>query len=585
MSDENQRQKAEEIKATLCGIFEDLAARAASAGLQSTARDIREARLPKLQEERFSLVVLGEFNHGKSTFLNAFLKEDLLPMGATPTTAAVAEIRHGDRFAAQAISESGQKKKLSREVVGEWLRGNEVFAQDDPTDRIEIRMSSPALVDRLTVVDTPGVNDLSEQRADVTYGYVPRADAIIFLLDGTQILSASERRFLQERVLRTTQDRLIFVIGKADLLDEDERKEVETFARDELGQIVPAPAIFFVSGKRALKNPDDDATGMAALREHLHKSLGIDRQRLILDHAVADADRLVRFVRQSLAMRHASMQLPREELEQKVALAKSKLADGHKALAQAKATIIAQSAALKARIQQDLTATVARLQDSLPGELRKADAQDVQAYLAPFLQDTFSAWVQSQGTVLATTLEALAEKVVAIATEKLDAVAAELARDLNMDREAFQIAPPAMPYEASVFALGALGSTALLFVNTMMGGAVALLTPALAALVRAQALREAKEKGMKKAPELVAGVAAEISPKLDQVVDEFADKLEAFITEAGAALARGIAEVLQGALDARTGHGDEVAVDEVEAAAALRQIETTLVDLRQNLWS
>ena len=100
---------------------------------------------------------------------------------------------------------------------------------------IDIRVPAPFLADDLTVVDTPGVNDINEQRADITYGYVPRADAAMFLLDATQILTASERQFLEERILRSQRDRLVFVVTKADLLDEAELAEAVRFAREHLG--------------------------------------------------------------------------------------------------------------------------------------------------------------------------------------------------------------------------------------------------------------------------------------------------------------------------------------------------------------
>jgi GTPase Era involved in 16S rRNA processing len=60
------------------------------------ARDIRVSRVPKLEGERFHIVVLGEFNHGKSTFVNALLGLDVLPTGITPTTAAINHVLHAD---------------------------------------------------------------------------------------------------------------------------------------------------------------------------------------------------------------------------------------------------------------------------------------------------------------------------------------------------------------------------------------------------------------------------------------------------------------------------------------------------------
>src|SRR5207253_3619287 len=95
---------------------------------------------------------------------------------------------------------------------------------------IELQVPSAVLEHRVTIVDTPGVNDINEQRAEITYGYLPRADAAVFLLDATQILSASERQFLEERILRSTRERLVFVVAKADLLNEGELAETRAFA-------------------------------------------------------------------------------------------------------------------------------------------------------------------------------------------------------------------------------------------------------------------------------------------------------------------------------------------------------------------
>ena len=68
-------------KAAIHVTFEKLAGAAEIAGLASVARDIRTRRMPKLDEERFSLVVLGEFNHGKSTFVNALVGQAITQAG------------------------------------------------------------------------------------------------------------------------------------------------------------------------------------------------------------------------------------------------------------------------------------------------------------------------------------------------------------------------------------------------------------------------------------------------------------------------------------------------------------------------
>ena len=81
---------------------------------------------------------------------------------------------------------------------------------------VEVGWPAEILKDKVTLVDTPGVNDINEQRAEITYGYIPRADAVLFLLDGAQVLKQSERAFLEQRILRRSQ-------GQADLRARQDR--------------------------------------------------------------------------------------------------------------------------------------------------------------------------------------------------------------------------------------------------------------------------------------------------------------------------------------------------------------------------
>src|SRR3954465_3174969 len=102
----------DEKKGASRGVLTDLAAAAEGAGLPWVARDVRDTRLPKLDDERFSVVVLGEFNHGKSTFINAPLGTPLPPTGITPTTALLAHVTHGARASATAVGEDGTRTSV-----------------------------------------------------------------------------------------------------------------------------------------------------------------------------------------------------------------------------------------------------------------------------------------------------------------------------------------------------------------------------------------------------------------------------------------------------------------------------------------
>jgi GTPase SAR1 family protein len=548
MSETNQRKMA------IREVLQRLAEVAETAGMPSTAYDIRQVRMPKLDEGRFSLVVLGEFNHGKSTFINALLsladpwaehpgvtpgQPPILPVGITPTTAVLTLIRHGQP-AAQAVFENGQRQSLAPDKLADWLTVTGAQSSSEALSHVEVEVPAPILRDSITVVDTPGVNDINQQHATITYGYVPRADAAIFLLDATQILSASERRFLEERILRSCRDRLVFVVSKADLLDAAELQEALDFARRHLSGMVSAPAVFPVSAKRALAG-DWEGSRLQPLLAHLRLTMGSERMRLLLDHALQDAGRLSAFVRDGLAMRRRSLELPPEELAARVAHAQERLKEGRRALDQVADLVNNETAALKARVRQDLADFARDFAAALPADIDKAEAADVQSYMGPFLQDTWKTWLESEGERMATELDRLAEKAIEVANQGVEGLTQQIADELSSPEARLQISVDTFKYDAPVFALGALGTTILLFVNTLAGGLMTLAAPLLALVLRGRLANEVKAEARKAAPEAVAKVAATLAPKLDQIVDDFAQRLQEFIAEAGNALARGIA--------------------------------------------
>src|SRR2546421_12067704 len=116
----------------------------------------------------------------------------------------------------------------------------------DPTavNRLEVFYPAQLLRERIALVDTPGVNDLSLQRADITYDYIPRSDAVLFLLDAGQILKESERAFLQDKLIGQSRDKIVFVVTKSDIWSEDERVEAMGYVRQHLARFVVAPSVW-----------------------------------------------------------------------------------------------------------------------------------------------------------------------------------------------------------------------------------------------------------------------------------------------------------------------------------------------------
>src|SRR5688572_26641637 len=367
---EHHKQAKREIIAR----FTQLAEVADGVGMVTLARDIRATRIPKLEAERFHLVVLGEFNHGKSTFVNALLGSDILPTGITPTTAAINHVVYGVAPTARVQLLNGEQQSLDPSRLKDWVtvaggRANEVAY-------VELAYPSELLHNNVVLVDTPGVNDLNDQRAEVTYGYVPRADAVVFLLDAGQALKDSEREFLRSRVLESAKDRLIFVLGKMDLLNADEKVAVEGYVRDHLAKLIPNPTVYPLSARDWLLRKDP-ASGMPALLGHLSRFLAQDRAQVLLDNAAADAARTAAYLENNLGVRMHAYDLDLGELEQRIATVREQLDTSKRKLDDLHVRIDADAESIKNHISLDLEAFTAAFIKALPVQIDAVDANDV----------------------------------------------------------------------------------------------------------------------------------------------------------------------------------------------------------------
>ena len=279
-----------------------------------------------------------------------------------------------------------------------------------------------------------------------------------------------------------------------------------------------------------------------------------------------------------------------DELETRIARAKERLHSGQKGLASAAETIRAETAALKARVRQDLAAFTAEFRERLPADIEAVEGTDVQRYLSFFVQDTWKAWTEAEGELVAAELDHLAEQIIQVTNENVRDVTQSVAGELGPSDTKVPIVVDTLRYDASVFALGALGTTVFLFVNSMVGGLLALSAPVLAFILRGRVSVEIKAEAREQAPLAVDRVAALVGPKLDELVDGFGARLLEFVAQAGEALGRGIAEVLDHARDERRARGASSDarpdVADVDAAVKrLRALDERIAEIRQRVWT
>jgi small GTP-binding protein len=530
----------------------------------------------KLEEDRFHLVVVGEFNHGKTTFVNALLGEAVLPVGVTPTTAAIHHIRWAERPEAFAVATTGERRAIAFEDAKRFAVGG--GAATDEIDHLEIGYPAALLRERILLVDTPGVNDLSLQRADITYSYVPRADAVLFLLDAGQILKESERVFLNDKLLKASRDKIVFVITKWDLLSAEEGREALAYATKHLSKLVNDPVVFPVSAEAALAG----SVGTSGLRElvaHLTRFLAEERGRILLDNAMGEGLGVAALLSKGIDARRRTVRMKTEEIDRRIAALEKDLAGQAGTIEQRRVQIREDVATIRTAARKDLDRFVDDVCRQLPNVIDSAKPEDLKQFLPAFLEDAFKQWAEDETREIATELEKLAEKTVALVREDARETARRVATALGEDARRLDVQVDTIKYDIGVVAL-MFGGVALMAVNLMAGGLLAIAGPAIFAMfARGKIHEELKKRANELAPEVMRETAKKVAPKLEELIGEFAQRLDAWVVSAGEELHREILEVLRAAREAR-GAGEE---DEAKANSAVDALAAALAKTTERI--
>lgn len=185
----------------------------------------------------FLLVVVGEFNAGKSAFINALVGAEVMPEGVTPTTSVINLLRYGTEASVSMLADG-------------------VIVREHPAE----------FLDDITIVDTPGTNAIIREHEKLTQEFVPRADIVLFVTSADRPFTESEREFMES--IRDWGKKIIVIINKVDLLrDERSVQEVTNFVSENIERLLGfTPDVFPVSSllaqqAKALgnRNPEERA--------------------------------------------------------------------------------------------------------------------------------------------------------------------------------------------------------------------------------------------------------------------------------------------------------------------------------------
>jgi tetratricopeptide (TPR) repeat protein len=199
-------------------------------------------------DQPLQVTVMGEFSSGKSSFVNAFIGEEVAPTGITPTTATINVVKYGRTRAGRIRYRDGGTREVRWEDLFAELSALSAAAARD-VSLVEILLPLDDLM-RVNIVDTPGLNSILPEHEEVARAFIARSDAIIWLFSAGQAGKASERDAL--RAFEREGKRVLGVLNKIDQLSQQEIEEATAHVAGKLGALVEV--VVPLSARRALEH-------------------------------------------------------------------------------------------------------------------------------------------------------------------------------------------------------------------------------------------------------------------------------------------------------------------------------------------
>lgn len=195
-----------------------------------------------LLETAAMFVVVGEVKSGKSSFINALLRESICEVAADPCTANIQELVYGAEYRKTFLGNHWERIHLPKDVLRD-----------------------------ITIVDTPGTNSIIKEHQAITERYLPQSDVVIFVFPARNPYTHTAWELLG--LVRSEWHRkTVFVLQQADLVTQSElalhRERVVQYARQ---RHVQEPIVFAVSAKREMEGAAD--SGFAEFRQFLRKTV------------------------------------------------------------------------------------------------------------------------------------------------------------------------------------------------------------------------------------------------------------------------------------------------------------------------
>lgn len=350
-------------------------------------------RASDIEKGIFNMIVLGEFKHGKSTLLNSMLGGKVLPAKATPCTAIITILVYGDsdKVALYESDRDNPKILTWEEFKGEFQlkhEDQETLDQKGYVDRFsnieyaQIESHNRLCDNGVRLIDSPGLRE-NAARTKVTTKFLKQSQAIIFVLNATQIISEDERDFIENYFEPGRVNNVFFVVNRINLVEEEEINDIKQFVksflenyfidrRGEFDEQLYNRRVFFVNAKGALDarmNLADDAvldsSGVPELEQELERYVASpEKITAVFESEVQFLASIISNSSEKITQQNLALQQPLNKLEEQRHHTKGMLQELEENKKEIEKTIMMHGGMIKNKVYNNLIAYIDEMKDS-----------------------------------------------------------------------------------------------------------------------------------------------------------------------------------------------------------------------------
>lgn len=286
----------------------------------------------KIKHTEFHVVVIGQFKRGKSTLINYFLGNDILPTGVIPITSIITRIRYAASPKAAIHYKDHRSTETDIRQIHEYISEQKNPKNSKNVDIIELYYPSDILKNGVVLIDTPGIGSVHKHNTEEAYRYLPEADAAIFLTSSDAPVGELEMEFLEDA--KEYFHKIFFLQNKIDYLNPEEKDESIAFSRKMISKVLASDVkLYPISAKQAYEGKQTGNTnlleqsGMKAFEEDLEIFLLKDKGKYLLASYEEKLYGMTKELEENIDFKRVVLNSPVETLEQQLNLFKDKVKD------------------------------------------------------------------------------------------------------------------------------------------------------------------------------------------------------------------------------------------------------------------